>query len=247
MDNKLKKILLISSSVFIIITIFIFIVFIYQNNRNPYGNELQIVNLNNYTKNKPYNKDVVYFIKHSLYNTVSDNLDKDIKSNSIDDILIRDKTFSQTFTEKNRLHSIKFIIDIQSLKQSYRVSYQWMDNLEWSRDLDEYGTMVTCLDKEEEIIYKDFKCKDGLSGQNIVLDPIVEYLPYSTPNYKITILPDEDKALNVKIYTSSADERIDPDAAILEYKSDVNKWIESIGLDPSEYIIVYEITRASLY
>lgn len=127
--------------------------------RNPYGYYLEIANLDEFTAGKPTNEDRLDFIKHSLYNNVSLNSDDEIENNSITDVLVREGSFSQVYDQD--VHTVKFIVDIQSLRQSYGVAYQWVDNEDLSDSLDEYGTRVSCL-PSYKLIYDDFGCTDEL-------------------------------------------------------------------------------------
>ena len=244
----IKRIIILVLVVFTITSVVISLFAYFATQKSEYaGEELQIANLGDFTRGKPSNKQTVDYIKHSLYLIVNKNSKSPIDSNSINDIFVREGSFRQAFKDTG-VHDVKLIVDIASIKQSYRLSYQWVDNVENKDNRDQYGTMASCLSKEE-LKYGEFNCKNLLSGEDIIEpdDPILQYLPHSDSNYQITFDPELGKTLNVTLQTSAADERIDPEAAVASYRQAVRDWITSVGLDPNTYTIKYTVIHASLY
>jgi hypothetical protein len=121
MHNKKIRLPIILALVYVVITI----VWFFLSNKNQYGDELQIKDLSQYTNGKATNEERLAFIRHNLFSTVNLNTKPAVKSNSIQDIEIRKDSFSQTFDKENSIYMVHFIVDIASLKQSYRVAYQW--------------------------------------------------------------------------------------------------------------------------
>ena len=171
------------------------------------------------------------------------NSSKKYKSNEIKDIFIRKDTFSQFYDKDTDVHTVHFILDIKSIKQSYNVSYQWTSDHHRSEDIDEYGTGVKCLPKER-LIYGDFNCRDMFTEEE---DPFADILPFSTMEYTIRQSPSADNTLNITINTSAADERIDPDGAIESYKQQATQYLLDNNVDLEKYKLNYEIIHASLY
>lgn len=239
-----NKILINSILLIMALVISVSAIYIIIESKNSYGDSIKISNLDKYTKGRPKNKKSLDFIEYSLLNTVNNNLKEDVIGKSIQDALVRDKSFSQSFNDNTKVHEVKFIVDIKSLNQSYDISYQWSET-DNNTNLDEYGTLVKCL-KKDKLIYGDFKCKDSISEISGIPDPIFEFLPYSTPNYRITYNLDY-RSIDIEILTSAADERENPEAAIASYQQEAKEWIRSKGLDPNNYNIGYSVTRASLH
>lgn len=238
MERSKNKKLLIAVT---LIMAFIVSVFIYSATRNQYGDYLEISNLGEYTSGKPSNKDRINLIKHSLYKTVSFNVDHELGNNSIRDVLIRKGSFSQIYDEDQRVHTVTFIVDIKSLKQSYNVSYQWPDEDATNEHINEYGTQVTCLPLDK-LIYGNFDCVDERILEKGVenYDPIQQILPY-TVQYRYTIKDynkqsDDSVILNVEAFVprwSNTDKTLDG------YTKEILNWIESRKLNPDKYTLEY--------
>lgn len=245
MLSKRKIIIIVIVLITIIAIAVASIVYISSNKRNSYGGELQIANLDEVTNGRPSDQDTLEYIKYDLYRVVNKNNTPPVESNSIKDILIRENSFQQNQDTIKGVNDVSFIVDIESLKQSYLVSYQWSIGKDRS-NLDEWGTVVKCL-PIEQLIYGDFNCKDMFIELDSPSDPILKHLPYSTADYSVVLDPSTEKTLKATIRTTAADERFNSDLAIKKYKADLNDWITSIGLNPADYKINYTIIRASLY
>ncbi|MDB5165247.1 MAG: hypothetical protein JWM00_137 [Candidatus Saccharibacteria bacterium] len=244
--SRTRKIIII----FVLAVLVIFAVFIYFSLRNPYGNYLDISNLDQHTSNKPSDEDRVNFIKHELFNAVSDNIDHHLDSNSIKDIVIRKGSFNQDLDKYTNVNTVSFIVDIASIKQSYRVSYQWDNDGKYGSkvELDEYGTKVNCL-PIDELKYGDFDCTDKSREETgeenydpvgLVLPhrvgskyTIIDYTKSTSPNGGAPII-----TLLVDVYSSKLSPEI-TDAALDNYSIEIEKWLSSKKLDPKRYIVYY--------
>lgn len=237
MDQYNRKYLLIAVVVITGLIIAIILAFTYFNSRNPYGEELKISNLGNYTSGKANDPDRERMIRHVLFKTINYNLKKKIGNNSIDDVVVRDKTFSQKRNSETGIYTVKFIVDIASLKQSYQVSYQWNPDPDSDERVDEYGTQVTCLPLDL-LRYGDFNCVDERAleqGDNYdevdtLLPHIVEY-KYTIKRY--TVIQESDKvALHVEAFVPSY---IDEQTTLDQYSTEIKEWLKSKKLDPDKY------------
>jgi len=246
MDPKAKRVLIAATTIFLSISVVAVVLAIYENNKNPYPNYINIANLDDFTTGKPTDRDTLNFIRYALFNTISYNLDRPLANGEIEDVLIRPNSFLQTYNEATKAHSVSFIVDIESLQQSYGVRYQWSNNRSFVTA--EYSTLVFCL-PIDQLIFSDFRCKYMMSSENQVSDPIMRHLPHSTLNFRITAggLDNGKLTLNITITLSAYDERTNPDAAIDSYKTEVTNWIKSIDQDPNDYNLNYNIVRASLF
>ncbi|MDR2063561.1 MAG: hypothetical protein LBQ02_02095 [Candidatus Nomurabacteria bacterium] len=219
---------------------------IYTYTRNPYGDYIEINNLGKLTAGKPQNKDSVNFIQHDLLVAIQRNSSATIKNKSIKDVFVRDSSFSQTYDDVYDVHSVEFIVDIESIKQSYKVSYQWSE-IENNDHLSEYGTMVLCL-PASQLIYGDFDCKDQLILEkgDSKLDPIIEILPHKTDVYNLQYGYDNSGSLRLKAsiyidipliseYESQINEKIS------SIKSQIAGWLSSQGFDINKYVVDYSV------
>lgn len=231
-DNIFVKIL--SLFVLIVITSIVLYIFLTVDNGNKFGDQLTIANLEEYTKNKPSDKETIDHISFALLQTVNDNLDNKVSNNSVKDILIRDGSFKQSKDEKG-IHSVEFIVDSKSLEQSYFITYQWADDK--SVEVPEWGTAVKCLPSDKEVIFKDFKCKDMFSSMSSNLDSDLEkILPYNGDFFRITQYPDGDYvAISIQIMVNNNSSRTQ--ARFDTHKKEAIKWLTDNKIELGKYRI----------
>ena len=228
------------SVVLIVLSIIIIVVMSNQKSSEYKDKDnFEISNLSKYTSGKPSDKETLDYIKHALYETVNKNSEENIPSGSIKDVLIRDGSFSQELESHRNIHKVTFIVDIASLRQSYFISYQWANSSN-SGPLDEWGTVVTCLE-EKDIIYKDFnKCTD-MTKEMINASPdenISKNLPYSSDFFSVNYyMEGEETIISVQIMLNNNSERTAK--AFDMYKDDAKKWMNNNNIDTSKYKITY--------
>lgn len=134
--------------------------------RNPYGEEMQISNLDSYTQGQPIDRQTMQHIQHSLYTIIKDNYPGPIASNSLSDILIRDGSYSQHYDKEKGLRLIRFIVDIKSIRQSYQIEYAHSQNGEVDNSgIYQYSNMASCV-PQDQMIYGYFYCKDLFTQMN---------------------------------------------------------------------------------
>lgn len=255
MQNTTHKnqLVLVISLVLIVVGFAVFILFFNKANGNRYGEELTIANLGEYTKGHPRDKRSLEYIEHELFKTVNLNVSSPVTDNSIEDVRVRAGSFTQTLGDSTKVYTVSFIVDIQSLKQSYDVSYQWDASDSGNTEkLDEWGTVVKCLPKEK-LLYGDFSCKDMFTELQGDTDSILNNLPHSTLDYNLTVaqgtpgVENQKLALDAELLLSAADVRSGRDAAIAAYTQEVRDYITSLGLNPDSYTINYTISESSPY
>lgn len=230
--NPIKAIII----VFVIIALGFLIYSLYEIFRpNPYGDEIKIDNFAEYFSDVPRDKRDALFA--GLYNIVADNAE----ANGLSEIprsgaMIRGGSAVSEYNELDKLHVGEFIVDIESIGQSYAGYYEWSNNNEAS--FSGYTTLYTCLVKED-LIYGSFSCNDMVSDSVTTKFPITQYLPdtvdyfsydYSNhTNYKIAYSLNEDETkiiLTVTDYTGgNLQEALDR--------------IRSFGFNPDDYAIEY--------
>ena len=173
----MNKKLITTISIFVSIVLLLSGVFIIYTLRNPYGQGVSIRNLSNYTDLNSSNKDSIDIIKNNLYEQVSRNIYPSSydKVKNISDAIVRNDSFTQEYNKDSKIYSVEFIVDIESVKQSYLVNYQWSDdsisNIE--SDIDQYGNLVSCL-PVDQLIYDDFNCQDLGSDMRDDISPYID-------------------------------------------------------------------------
>ncbi len=172
MVNKRLKKLVVIGIIFIFICVASILLYMFQPKENPYGEELSINNLSDYTKGKAINADATNRINHELYKQIKRNSSQEIANNSIKDIIVRDESFIQTYDQERKAHLVEMIVDIESLKQSYLVNYEWHDKGVKDDGLGQYGVLVSCL-PVDQLIYGDFECQDLGSDMRGSTEPYV--------------------------------------------------------------------------
>lgn len=174
-----NEIVIILSMVFLIffILVAIFILYVQKNSDttvvvvNDAANEssksitknnlIKINNFADYEKN--IDEDERSRLESILTATVLKNIprQKTLDVNNINDAFIREGTYRQNYEKEKLTYSTFFIVDIASLKQTYRV-YDVYSTLprEISGILD-YSAVVVCPEKQD-LIYGEFDCTDRL-------------------------------------------------------------------------------------
>lgn len=226
---KSKKKLLILVVAFIVVVLLIIIISSIIN-RPP---SLKINNLSVYTKDTPSDTRDTLF--ESLYNIAKENTSDEIPSSGA---MVRNSSFNSTYDGEDKATYVSFIVDIEKIRQSYLVQYEWSkDNS--TDNLSSTSVVISCLTKEEDIIYPDFKCKDDFSFDPEVDDPylyIEQKLPYSfnINDTTFTAVADNDnKSIILFIDTCSSSARTN---SIEKFGS----WVSSFGINPEQFTITTE-------
>jgi hypothetical protein len=138
-----------------------------------------------------------------------------------------------------------FIVDIESLGQSYLVRDYYSKKDPSETGLYDYTTQVICLDKSY-LKYGDFDCRDRISFENGLprSDPLFDKLPYQTENYKVTMNGyDISKKGNLvaEIYTEYSDDKLATTNYAEGQLKIIREWIRSQGVDERLYNLNYVI------
>lgn len=218
-----EKNLVIGALIFFVVAIAIIIVIAF----NSSGSSIRIDNLSDYSSN--LSSDVRQRIQTALYDLVKMNTDKPPTSGAV----VRNGSFSSEHDSYEKLTYIHFIVDIKKIEQSYFVQYEQSDNKNNTADnISSTSLVVSCIYEPDDIIYKNFKCKDAFSFNPETDNPydyINNSIPYSlhlSGDYYITITPGETE--------SDLDLRIDKCDANGQRESieKVKNWIESLYISP---------------
>ncbi len=158
--------------------------------KNPYGEQIKINNLSQYYKDFPDNtKDSIL---NTLYNIVSiNNPDTKIPKSGAK---IREGSTTRSYNKNTGVYVDNFIIDIDSLQQSYVFQVTWSPNQD-NLNLENvsYPVLATCP-TQEQLTYTPFDCKDNSSSNGIYNDIVFSFLPinisYYENNYSIYVAYD---------------------------------------------------------
>ena len=241
--NSQRKLLTTIGVIFgalVIISIIIAII-VQLSPKNEYGEGIKIQNYDQKVKN--VSQELHNGTEASLYNVVKKNVPEDTNPAKIKDAFIRDDSNSQDYDKANDIYSGKFIVDIDSIKQSYLVQYTYIKDVNNSEGLTN-RVVVSCVN-EADIKYTSFKCEDYVSEQATQNDVILQYLPYSNFSFKIaadTTAGDDKMILVVELRIPESDLKGDlasKQSVVAMYKNEVALWLESKGLAPSTYTYEY--------
>lgn len=156
----------------------------------------------------------------------------DLNKNDINDIAIRDGTYEETVNEDGSVN-VNFIVDIDSLKQTYTVSTGWTEN----RDVI-FDVTIDCP-SQDLMKYPETICY-GTYNNTYSLDL---YLPYSVypesgdgaPNYMIN--GDEaNKTIDIMVSACDAE----------KYKKEAMDYLRSTPIKLDEYTINYEVNSVDI-
>jgi hypothetical protein len=147
-------------------------------------------------------------------------------------------SFTDSKGAKRTTKSTAVIVDIPTAKQSWKITYDWVNNDESLSDIDLGTIKPSCL-KTEELIYGDFKCANILSIARYGTDkpdPILQYMPYTGAGFSMEFDPDT-KTINVAFDPPSG--TTDVPAFIQNTKDIIPYWFQKRGLDQSKYKVIY--------
>lgn len=231
-DNKKKIFILIIISAFVVVPVALYLL-----QPNSYGAGIDIKGYSKYINDLP--RDSKDSLNTTLYNIVKMNLPDNTDIN-VKDAYIRDKaSTTKEYNKTTKLTSGSFIVDIASLKQSYMMYYEWSN--ETNAEYSGYPVTAKCL-PVDKLKYGDFNCKDMFSILKEARDPIMDYLPHETANYKVTASYDNNERimLDVDIRLSELDvSNNGRENSIARYKADFAYWMTWIGYNIENYTVNY--------
>lgn len=149
--------------------------------QNPYGTSTKIDNFNKYFKQVPDNTRDATFA--ALHTTIADNIleNQEIPTSGA---IIRKDSITNTYNEESLATLSSFIVDIEAIKQSYKVQMNWSTNP--NANIAGYSILVTCP-TESQLIYPKFDCQDMLTKDplnNLInQNPIINKLPIKISEY----------------------------------------------------------------
>lgn len=224
LNNKRLVVVTAIAAIVIIVSI-IMVLFARQTDK-----QIIIKNYDEYAKLLPQDRRDA--INKALYNIVKSNAN---------DAAIRKDSYTETYDDSNKIYSSTFIVDIASVKQSYKIIFTWSKDNNFVLKGD--NLRFDCL-TQDQLIYGDFNCSEVLNIPKISNDPVLDYLPYSNFHYTITLNDSTGNKveLDARIFIYSSDTRgSSKEQAVKKYKAEIASWFTSKGLDINNYIINYTV------
>ena len=217
--NIIILILIILTPLIIGIIIFIIYLLFFVHPR------VTITNLSSFTNGKPQKAEVVKNIEEFLYDTAKLNANNISNHESA---LVREGTFLQE--EKWAVNYVSFIVDIDSIQQSFNVSYAWTDNKD--AIVNEWDTYITCVDEKNKK-YQNSSCTDFRLLDYGTNDPIDFILPYhKVEKFKISY-NNQTKTILVDLFGCREE-------AIKDQKEEADLWLKNNIKGFKDYKIEYE-------
>lgn len=169
---------------------------------NPYGENIHIKNFSEHFPDIPRSNRQELFA--NLYKMVAEN-SPDKEEIKVKDAKIRDGSVVTRNYESDNLNYGEFIVDIQSLEQSYRGQFTWSPDAEKNATItNEYNNLITCL-AEFDLKYDEFGCRNpAINNPFYILAgkyPILRTLPINVTKhdkngnrveYSVTYRPNSD-------------------------------------------------------
>ena len=225
----------------VLIGLVILLAFLFRDTgRNQYGERIRIQNYEEMVENT--SSEMRDAKESYLYNIVKLNTDKDFDATTIKDAYIREGSAKQNYAQRDRYYSGSFIVDMESIKQSYWVQYTYALD-ESNPNVSGSPVVISCL-PEDQLKYGPFDCKDLVSEQSAANDVLLQYLPYQ--NFSFRISPDATRGerLTMIVRLSIPQLQLKGSAetrrqAVAQYKEQVESWIISKGADPASYDYEY--------
>jgi hypothetical protein len=182
--------------------------------------QVPISNLDESTKNiSPSRRIDILYVLHDI---VAFNTNDSVNTRSITDAVIREGSDTQS-SPQNGHYEGSFIVDIASIKQSYRITYRYSaQNDSFDKG---YPIVASCLDASE-LKFGAFDCKDPNVDLVIPTDPLLKKLPYITPYYTINGQEaDGKKTLIIQIMVNTNGARTM--TLFNRYKEEAKAWLAS--------------------
>lgn len=241
-DQSKKQLIIIGVIVGIILVGFIILIaFLFRDTgKNQFGERIRIQNYDEIVKNT--SDDTRDAIESYLYNIVKMNKEKDFNATTVKDAYIRKDSASQNYVQMDRYYSGDFIVDMESIKQSYWVQYTYALD-ESNPKVSGSPVVISCL-PENLLKYGPFDCKDLVSDQGAANDVLLQYLPYQNFSFRITPDATRGERLTMIVRLSIPQLQLKGSAetrrnAVAQFKGQVESWIISKGGDPASYDYEY--------
>lgn len=174
-------------------------------------------------------------IKNELWDLIEQNV-PGLDESVVDDATIREGTYEETF--ENDITTARFLLDIDSLKQTYAITVSWSDKVEL------HDAMQINCPPQSQMKYPETVCY-GMYNNTYSLDL---YLPYAVypeeseeseagplaPNY---IIHGDEEAGTIDIMVSVCDAE--------KFKKAALDYLKTTPINLSKYAINYEVNSVN--
>lgn len=164
-------------------------------------------------------------IKNELWYLIQDNVEN-VSRADIDDAVVREGTYEEK--TENDITTATFLLDIDSLKQTYFITTSWSDKVELS------DAMSIDCPPIDQMKYPETECY-GMYNNTHSLNL---YLPHSI------MAPHNNEAVDIFIQGDESNHEISISVANCkpeELKRKAIEYLESTPIDLSKYKIVYDV------
>lgn len=240
-DNRIIKRRIIVVVAVVVAVLAVVLIAIFSGSKSyDYGPELKIQNYKQLIKDMP--KERRSFINSELYNAVSLYTDASDLEN-VRDAKIREDSVTRMYDESIDTTHGTFIVDIESLRQSYSVFFFW--SLDPNVNAFPNAPIITCLE-DKDVIYEDFDCKVASEGEkmNQIYQKELEkdffyeaFLPRSGDGYYVSRELDDDGDSYLAV--SLVSETCASDKLSEKNKANMVQWMSDKGYDFQDYDIRY--------
>ena len=191
-------------------------------------------------------KNAEEFISENIWIAIRNNV-ADVSKNDIKDVTIREGTYEETKNDDGTI-SANFIVDIDSVKQSYIAEY-FYGSLEGMNEMErEASATLYCIEEPELVKFPDFHCK---ANRDFVKPDAISYLlPKEfdgfTADYTYSLSSKSGYAVVVEYDPS---ESVYMSGRVEAYKTEkmneLKEYLKKAGVDPDayEYIEKFKIVR----
>jgi hypothetical protein len=241
-----KKQLTIIGTIFgaIVLAVVVIAIIVNLSSKNEYGDGLKIQNYNQKVKNT--STVMRNSIEATLYNVVKKNVSENTDLLKVGDAFIRDDSNIQNYDEPSNIYTGNFIVDIESIKQSYYVQYTYVKDTDNDEGLAN-RVVINCVE-EKDLKFGTFECTDFVAEQAGKNDSIIQYLPFSNFSFHIaadTTAGDDNLVLHVELRIPESDLKGDlasKQNIVVLYKNEVAQWLKAKDFIPTDYTFEYNYT-----
>ena len=168
-------------------------------------------------------------VKNELWSLIEANV-AGLKESDIDDATIRKGTYEETY--ENEITTAKFLLDIDSLKQTYAITVSWSNTVEI------YDAIQINCPPLDQMKYPETVCY-GMYNNTYSLDLYLPHAVYpeedtsvepTAPNY---IIQGDEEAKTIDVMVSACN--------VEKFKKEAMEYLKSTPIDLADYTINYEV------
>lgn len=221
---KAKRAIIVIAVAIILVAVMIFV----KNKIDEGSQNIIIENYGEYLSGAP--NDYKKTLLSQIYRAIQDSLPLDVdESTFVSDARIRDDSYTETV--EGDMTSANFLLDIDSLKMTYSVSFAWEKN---KKEVLPDSIIVNCP-PIYDMKYPETTCYgmyNETSSPELYL-PYTTYKDDGTAKYQITITPE---LYFINIYTNACGDT----ALAEEFKKEALDWLKETPIKYKNYSLYYD-------